>query len=130
MVKKIIAVVLIILAGGGWFYLDYLNKQELQAAEELRRSMEQARAQALAKAKALAEARAKFEALILADLTTCKTDAEKAKADYVTQHQKPVRRKPGQFTIPQAVADEAAKMLETANAACQRTYDTRLKNGS
>jgi Tfp pilus assembly protein FimT len=47
MIKKIIAVVLIVLTGGGWFYLDYLNKQQLQEAEELRAAMEQARAQAL-----------------------------------------------------------------------------------
>ncbi len=46
MIKKIIAVVLIVLTGGGWFYLDYLNKQQLQEAEELRAAMEQARAQA------------------------------------------------------------------------------------
>ncbi len=130
MVKKIIAVVLIVLTGGGWLYLDYRNKQEIQEAEELRRAMEQARAQALARAKALAEARAKFEAQILADLTTCKATAEKAKEDFLTQNQKPVRRKPGQFTIPQAAIDEAAKTLEAANAACQATYDTRLKNGS
>jgi hypothetical protein len=130
MVKKIIALVLIVLAGGTWFYLDYLNKQEMQQAEELRRTMEQMRAKALAQAKAVAEAKAKFEAQILADLTACKADAEKAKTDYVTQHQRPVRRKPGQFTIPPAVADEAARMLETANAACQATYDTRLQSGS
>jgi DNA-binding protein H-NS len=130
MIKKIIALVLIVLAGGTWFYLDYLNKQQLQQAEELRRAVEQARAQALAQARAIAEAKAKFEEQILADLTACKTDAEKAKTDYVTQHQKPVRRKPGQFTIPKAVADEAARMLETANAACQATYDARLQSGS
>ena len=92
--------------------------------------MEQARAQALAQAKAIAEARAKFEAQILADLNACKAEAEKTRNDYVTRNQKPVRRKPGRFTIPQAVADEAAKMLETANAACQATYDSRLQNGS
>jgi type II secretory pathway pseudopilin PulG len=130
MLKKIIAVVLIVLAGGGWFYLDYRNKQEMQEAEELRRSIEQARAQALAKAKALAEEKAKFEALLLADLTTCKATAEKAKEDFLTQNRKPVRRKPGQFTIPQAAQDEAAKTLEAANAACQATYDTRLQQGS
>lgn len=50
MIKKIIAVVLIVLTGGGWLYLDYLNKQQLQEAEELRAAMEQARAQALAQA--------------------------------------------------------------------------------
>lgn len=130
MVKKIIAVVLIVLAGGGWFYLDYRNKQEIQEAEDFRRAIEQARAQALAQAKAIAEARAKFEAQILADLTACKAAAEKAKEDFLTQNQKPVRRKPGKFTIPQAALDEAAKTLEAANTACQTTYDTHLKNGS
>jgi DNA-binding protein H-NS len=130
MLKKIIAVVLIVLAGGAWFYLDYLNKQQLQEAEELRRSVEQARAQALAQSKAIAEARAKFETQILAALTTCKADAEKAKNDYVTRNRKPLRRKPGQFTVPPAVAEEAARMLETANAACQATYDTLLQGGS
>jgi hypothetical protein len=130
MLKKIVAVVLIVLAAGTWGYLDYLNKQQIQEAEELRRSMEQARTQALAKAKAIAEAKAKFEAQILADLTACKTTAEKAKEDFLTQNQKPVRRKPGQFTIPKTAMDEAAKALEAANATCQTNYDTRLKNGS
>lgn len=50
MVKKAIAVVLIVLTGGAWFYLDYLNRQQLQEAEELRRAVEQVRAQALAQA--------------------------------------------------------------------------------
>jgi type II secretory pathway pseudopilin PulG len=130
MLKKIIAVVLIVLAAGTWGYLDYLNKQELKVAEELRVAMAQAHAQALARAKAAAEAKALFEATILSDLTTCKATAEKAKEDFLIQNQKPVRRKPGQFTIPQAAMDEAAKTLETANAACQLTYDTHLKNGS
>ncbi len=130
MVKKVIAVVLIVLSAGGWIYLDYQNKQELQAAEDLRRSLEQARAQALARAKAQAEAKAKFEALIMADLTTCKATAEKAKEDFLEANKKPVKRKRGQFAVPQAAQDEAAKNLEAANAACQSTYDTRLKSGS
>lgn len=130
MIKKVIAAVLIVLAAGGWFYLDYRNKQEIQAAEELRKSLEQARAVAAAKAKAQAEAKAKFEAQIMADLTACKATAEKAKEDFLDAHKKPVKRKPGQFTIPQAAQDEAAKNLEAANATCQETYDTRLKNGS
>jgi len=126
MIKKIVAVVLIVLAGGGWFYLDYLNKQELQAAEQSRKEMEQTRAQAQARM----QAKAKFEEQITADLAACKATAEKAKEDFLTQHQQPVKRKPGQFTIPQAATDEAAKTLDTANAACQTTYDTRLNSGS
>ena len=77
-----------------------------------------------------AAARAKFEAQINADLTTCKETAAKAKEDFIIAHQQPVRRKPGQFTIPQAAVDEADKNLEAANAACQTTYETHLKNGS
>lgn len=130
MLKKIVAAVLIVLAAGTWGYLDYLNKQEIKAAEELRASMAQARAESLARAKAAAEARAKFEATIQAELTTCKAAAEQAKTDYLTQNQKPVKRKPGQFTISPAVAEEAAKMLDSANAACQATFNTRLANGS
>lgn len=130
MLKKIIAIVLILVSAGTWGYLDYLNKQELQAAEELRQSMIQARAQAQARAKAAADARAKFEATILADLTTCKATAEKAKEDFLESNKKPVRRKPGQFTVPAAAQEEANKTLEAAVAACQTNYDTRLKNGS
>jgi hypothetical protein len=130
MLKKIVAAVLIVLAAGTWGYLDYLNKQEIKAAEEMRAAMAQARAQAAERAKAIAEARAKFETILLADLTTCKAAAEQAKANFVFQNQKPLRRKPGQFTLSPTAADEAAKMLESANAACQATYNTRLASGS
>ena len=126
MVKNIVAVVLILATGGTWFYLDYLNKQEILAAEESRKAMEQSRAQA----KARADARAKLEAQLTADLGACKASAEKAKEDFLTQHQQPVKRKPGQFTIPQAAIDEAAKTLEAATAACQATYDAHVKSGS
>jgi hypothetical protein len=130
MLKKIVAIVLIVLAAGTWGYLDYLNKQQIQEAEELRRSMEQARAQALARAQAAAEAKAKFEATILADLTICKATAEKTKEDFLEANKKPMRRKPGQFTVPAAAQEQADKTLEAANAACQTSYDTRLKSGS
>ncbi len=126
MVKKIVAVLLILATGGAWIYLDYQNKQEQLAAAEMRKAMEQMRAQAQARAAA----KAKFEAQVLADLTTCKASADKAKEDFITAHQQPVRRKPGQFTIPQSDLDESAKTQEAAYAACQLTYDTHLKNGS
>ena len=130
MLKKIVAIVLIVLSAGTWGYLDYLNKEQIRESEELRRSMEQARAQAMARAKAAAEAKAKFEATILADLTTCKATAEKVKEDFLEANKKPVRRKPGQFTVPAAAQEQADKALESANAACQTNYDTHLKNGS
>lgn len=130
MVKKIVAVLLIVIAGGTWGYLDYMNKQEIKAAEELRQAMAEARAQAAARVKAAAEAKAKFEAMILADLTVCKETAEKTKTDFLEANKKPVKRKPGQFTVAPAVQAEADKSLETANASCQATYDTRLASGS
>ncbi|MDP2805024.1 MAG: hypothetical protein Q8O24_03700 [Gallionellaceae bacterium] len=125
MIKKIVAAVLIVLSAGGWFYLDYLNKQEQKFAEQSRIEMQQARA----KAQARAADKAKFETQIMADLTACKAVAEKAKEEYLTQHQKPARKK-GEFTVPQESIDEAAKILDAANATCQATYTTRLSSGS
>ncbi len=130
MLKKIVAGSLIVIFCGVWIYLDHLNKLQIKEAQEMRQAVEQARLQAIARAKAAAEAKAKFESAIMADLTTCKATAEKAKEDFLAQNRKPVRRKRGQFAVPQAAMDEAAKTLEAANAACQATYDTRLHNGS
>lgn len=130
MIKKIVGVVLIVLCAGAWFYLDYLNKQELQAAEEMRQAMAKARAEALAKAQAMAQARAKFEADIRAELAACMANADKAKNDYLTANSKPIPKKPGQFIVPKGVQEEADKMLATGNAACQQTFDTRLQTGS
>ena len=66
--KKVVAVLLVVLAGGAWLYLDYLNRQEKLAAEQTRAAMEQARA----------EARTRFESMLRADLATCMAAAEKA----------------------------------------------------
>ncbi len=126
MVKKIIAVVLVLATGGAWVYLDYQNKQEQLAATEMRKAIDQMRAQAQAREAA----RAKFEAQINAELTSCKATAAKTKEDFIVAHQLPVRHKQGQFTIPKTATDEADKTLEAANAACQATYETHLKNGS
>ena len=126
MLKKIVAIVLILATSSAWLYLDYQNKQELLAAEEMRKAMDQMRAQAQARLAA----KAKFEAQILADLTACKATASKAKDDFLVAHQQPVRHKAGQFTVPKAASDEAENTLQAANAACQTAYDTRLKSGS
>lgn len=130
MLKKIVAVVLIVLASGTWAYLDYLNKQEIKAAEALRQEMAQARAQAMARAKAAEEAKSKFEATIIADLNACKAAAIQSKQNFLEANKIPVRRKPGQFTVSQSVQQEADKTLEAAEAACQMAYDARQKNGS
>lgn len=120
MAKKIIAAVLILLAGGGWLYLDHLNKLEKQEAEEMRRDMEKAHARAVAKGR--------YESGLFSELSDCRAAAGKANSDYLTLHQKPVPHKPGQFTTPRPVMDEAVKILETALVECQQTYEANLKS--
>lgn len=125
MLKKIVAVLLIVIAGGTWGYLDYLNKQEQKIAEHARQEMEALRAQAQARA----EARAKLISQLSADLEACKASAEMAKNEFLAGNRQPVKRKPGQFTIPQAAQAEASTMLEQAVATCQSTHDSRLAAG-
>jgi hypothetical protein len=132
MIKKIVAVILILLTSGSWFYLDKLNSGEQMAAEQLHRELDQSRTQV----KLRAEAKAKFESQILLDLTTCLAAAEKANKEYTGLLPQALPRpltlsnkKVVQFTVPQAVIDEGAKVLATAKTECQATYDIRLKNG-
>jgi hypothetical protein len=120
MVKKVTAVLLILITGGVWIYLDYLNKQELAMVEQTRQEFLVIHAQA----------KERFKSLINTDLGACQAAAEKTKNDYVAQNQITVPNKPGQFTIPQLVADEAARLLSEGNAACQRTFDRNLRSGS
>lgn len=129
MVKSIIAVVIIFAAAGGWFYMDYLNKQEQAAAAEMRKEVEHSRALAVAAEKARAEAKAVFNAQLENELATCKLAAEQASSDYINTNQKPVPRKPGLFTIPTEVADAAAKLLAEGNLLCQSAHDSRLASG-
>jgi hypothetical protein len=49
MVKKFVAGALILATAGAWFYLDQLNKEELQATAAARQSLEHARDQAKAR---------------------------------------------------------------------------------
>lgn len=125
MLKKVIAVILIVLAAGAWFYLDHLNKQEQMLAEQARQEMMQARAEAAARAAA----RAKFEAELTEAFNGCKAEAELAKETFLTENRKPVRRKPGEFTISEALAIQADEALNTAYAACQLALDTRFAQG-
>ncbi len=120
MARIIIGVLLILLTGGTWIYLDYLNKQEQAAAEEMRKDMERARARAVAKER--------YESQLFNELASCREAAKTANHDYLAQHEKPVRGKPGQTSAPpKAVMDEAVKMLEAAYVECQRTYDAGLQ---
>lgn len=126
MQKKIFAVLLIILTSGAWFYLDMLNKQAIKESEQARVEMEQLRAQA----KARAEAALNLGVQLAADLTACKGAAEAVKTDFIKNNQVPVKRKPGEFTLTSALTEEANKIFDAANTACQNTYDSRIKSGS
>lgn len=125
MVKIVIGIVLIFLAGGSWLYLDCLNKKEQVVAEQMHDEVDQARAEA----KKRAEVKTNFEYQINANLTSCKASAEKAKTDYMAIIQKAAPVKRGQPVISQAVLDEVEGVLAAANAECQQAYDARVTAG-
>ena len=133
MIKKVIALLLVLLAGGSWLLLDYFNRQEQVGAEQMRQGLTQARAEAQRRndedMKNRAQAKADFEKQIRANLASCQAFAEKAQQDYMNLIQQVVPRKGGKSVIPKAVADEADKILVNAKAECQQIFDARLKNG-
>ena len=94
-------------------------------AEQARQEMMQARAEAAARAAA----RAKFEAELTDAFNSCKAEADLAKENFLTGHRKPVRRKPGEFTISEEIASQADETLSMAYAACQLALDTRFAQG-
>jgi len=133
MIKKLVALVLVLLAGGSWLLLDYFNRQEQVGAEQMRQGLVQARAEAQRRSgediKNKAQAKAAFEKQILANLASCQAVAEKAQQDYMSLIQQAIPRKRGHSVIPKTVTDEAEKILANAKAECQQIYDTRLKTG-
>lgn len=129
MLKIIVAVLLLVSAGSGWFYLDYLNKQEQAAALELRQSVEKNRAIALAAEQAKVAAKAAFEAKLAGELKSCLDAAQQANSDYLAANQKPVPHKAGQFSIAQTFIDTAAQTLADANTACQQQLEKNLAVG-
>ncbi len=130
MLKIIVAVVLLVSAGSGWFYLDYLNKQEQIAAQELRLSVEKNRAQAAAAEQARLAAKLAFETKLNTELKTCLDATQQANTDFLTANQKPVPRKAGQFSVPQLALDSAAQTLATSTADCQLKFEQELSVGS
>lgn len=131
--KKNIAALLILLAAGAWFSLDYLNKQELGSAEQMRESMMSARIEAKKRAaedsKRQAEEKIRFEQKLLSNLAICQDAALKAQSDYIGIIQKISPKKRGLAVLPQSVTNEAEQILESAKAECQIIYDTQLKAG-
>ncbi|MGZ8256631.1 MAG: hypothetical protein ACXW1C_02265 [Gallionella sp.] len=129
MLKTLAGVMMMVLAAGGWFYLDYLNKQEQAAALELRLTVEKNRAKAVAAEQARIAAQAAFTAQLNTDLVACQAAAQQANNDYLTSNQKPVARKAGQFTVAQNFIDTAAQTFSDANAVCQQQFEQHLAAG-
>lgn len=125
MIKQMIAVILILLAGGAWLLLDCLNRREKSTAEMMQQSIVQARSEA----KKRADYKKNFDEQLTHTLNTCNAAADKAKVDYMALVDQAAPRKRGQALIPQAVAVESEKILVAAKAECQLAYDSRLKNG-
>ena len=121
--KKIIGIVLIVVLAGGLYYLYQMDEQDKQEMEAMRKSMEQARATARVQAKA------KFAEDVRAEFANCQTALEKSKNDYMQQHGKPIRNKPGEFKLSKADTDALSKQQADGAAACQQAHDDRLKKG-
>ncbi len=125
MFKKIIAIVLIFLASGAWFYLDCMNKQEQGASAQIHQGIEQARAEG--KKRMLADAKFGYHTLL--NFTACQSAAESAQKEYLDLVYDAVPNKQGKFIMPHTVTDKSAKILSSAKAECQKTYDIHLKSG-
>jgi hypothetical protein len=126
MIKKVIALALIFLAGGAWLYMDCLNRQEIGSAAQLQQGIMQARAEA----KKRADSKANNEKNALATLNNCQAAADKAKVDYLSLIEQTAPRKKGVAVIPPGVTEAVEKTLAGAKADCQLVYDNSLKTGS
>jgi hypothetical protein len=125
MIKQMIAIVVVLLAGGAWLYLDCLNKHEKGSAELLHQGVVQSRAEA----KKRADMKTNFDAQLATTLGNCNAAADTAKTSYMALVEQTAPRKRGQVLIPQSVADESDKVVAAAKAECQQVYDSRLKSG-
>jgi hypothetical protein len=134
LIKKTVGVVLIFIGlfgGVVWSYLDYM-KQKQMVTDVIRAAEEQSRNATKAgfESQLRAEENRKLHAVMQADLAQCQQAAEQAKSDYLTLNQKPMPRKPGEFTVTRSVLDEAEKKLLTDRAECLKNFETRLMRGS
>lgn len=125
MVKKCLAITIMLIAGGAWIFLECLNKQEQGNATQARLEIEKARSEAQKRASS----KLSFESKILTDLNICKAAAEKGKKEYVSLIPRVVINKRGPYVNSQLLEAEALKILEEAQLECQQLYDVRLKAG-
>ncbi|MGV8933804.1 MAG: hypothetical protein ACOH1I_04240 [Gallionellaceae bacterium] len=126
MAKIITAVSLMFIFGGGWFALDYLNKQEQARAIEIHKGIEQARLES----KSRLEKRANFEAVIHSIQSECEATADKAQDDYLALMLKtiPAKRKVPN-SLPQTVVNKAEIILHSAKTECLRITTEKLSVG-
>ncbi len=115
LLKIAVAVLLILLAGGAWMALDYMNRQEQLQAKSLQTGLMQAQLEA----KSRNRMQANIEAVFDGYLSNCNAAADKAHADYLELMQKlmPLKRKV-QLPVPQALQDEAATLAAHAKSLC------------
>jgi len=131
--KRVVAMMLLIVAGGTWIRLDCLNEQEKGASEHISEGIQLARVEA--KRRMLTETR--FGYFIRDNLTSCQDAAEKAKKSYVKlvndANLRAVREalphRQDKCYIPPAVAIDPEVVLMNAKADCQKIYDAQFKNG-
>lgn len=129
-VKTSIAIVMIVLAGGAWGLLDYLNRQEEASAFRMQQEMLQMRRDSQKRnetAKKLADAKVSLETQIRNNLASCQAAAEKTNNDYLVVVEKTLPRKRGQVVMPQNIVNESAQLLEAAKAECQLIHDTLMQ---
>lgn len=124
MIKNVILILFLVLSAGAWFYLDHTNKEDQMETMQMRISMEHTRADGEGKA------RAQLESKLRIALMGCQTNAEKARVDFLTQNQKPVRGKPKEVTLARNILDQAETTLVNATATCWSDYSEHMAKGS
>jgi hypothetical protein len=126
LLKIAVAVLLIILAGGAWLALDYMNRQEQLQAKAIQSGLQQARLEA----KNRNRMQSSMEAILNTYQTNCEAAADKARTDYLAlmQKQMPAKHKT-QLPLPQATQDEAAALASNAKAECGKQREELQKKG-
>jgi hypothetical protein len=127
MSKTFTAAALVVIAGGSWLYLDYLNKQETLAIIEMRKEMQLSHERVVANFKAMAVYQSQFESANVNDLTRCYSEAEKANFNYIARQRKSANNKADLITIDKVALNKAAALLESDKERCKRIYESKLQ---
>jgi len=125
MIKKLLGIIIIFITGGALLYLDCLNRQEKNSAEQIRLGLDQLRIEG----KRRVAAKEAMTGQKQVTLNQCLAAADKARADYTLVIEQVAPRKKGQPVIPPAATAEAEKIWGAAKAECQHAYETQVKDG-